>query len=512
MILEKNINMYSSKTSTIGLVELPQFGLINSDGQNLIFEDRKRGVLISKQVLLSSLQAEGFDAQLVNLKSGDYQEEYGKVSWRGAKLSKVYLGEKIDALDSLAYDAWGITNNFSQQREIACLTIKHLASKGRPVVVGGSDVIAEPELYLRAGASAIVLDKSGAANGPIMRYVLGKTSREELSGVILAEGPQPPLRSRRTLSPQDWTLPELSVVKQCLGTQYKGVPFPEGESLIGSIFTDIGCDRKCDFCQTPDYRLGYWAMSPKRVLQWAELQQEAGAWAIMLTSDQFLARIVKKGGREDILEIMKELREMGLSFFWNNGIELKKMTLGRGINRKQNLDFRPDEELISALWNWDGKVGCYFAYIPAERPIAGRENYKKLLPWQEHCDIMKMIVRAGVPHLRYGVIIGFADDSNETLLRLEEALCTLYEDLITINPSLKFQITPVSISPIPGTPQGIKLRQSGLLRFDDPSIFGSAWTTSVDTHYLSYEQVFDWQKRLTQIGNPYMKHGMNYTD
>ena len=170
--------MHLSKTSTIGLVELPQFGLVNSDGKNLIFEDRKNGVLISKQVLLSSLQAEGFEAQLVNLKSGDYQEEYGKVIWRGAKLSKVYLGEKIDTLDPLAYDAWGITNNFSQQREIACITIQHLASKGRPVVVGGSDVIAEPQLYLRAGASAIVLDKSGAANGPIMRYVLGKTSRE----------------------------------------------------------------------------------------------------------------------------------------------------------------------------------------------------------------------------------------------------------------------------------------------------------------------------------------------
>ncbi len=28
--------------------------------------------------------------------------------------------------------------------------------------------------------------------------------------------------------------------------------------------------------------------------------------------------------------------------------------------------------------------------IPAERPVFGREAYKKLLPWQEHCTLMKL--------------------------------------------------------------------------------------------------------------------------
>ncbi|EDN68034.1 hypothetical protein BGP_2423 [Beggiatoa sp. PS] len=49
----------------------------------------------------------------------------------------------------------------------------------------------------------------------------------------------------------------------------------------------------------------------------------------------------------------------------------------------------------------------------------------------------------------------------------------------------------------------------GLLRFDDPNIFGSIWTTSVDTHYLSYKEVFEWQKRLTQVGRSrYMENGV----
>lgn len=165
--------MISLKPPTIGLVELPELGLFDPSGKNWL-ADRRGTALISKQVLLANLQASGFEVQLLNLRKGEHQEAFGKVRWNDTELTKAYLGQKIDVLDPLAYDAWGVTNNFSQHRDIACMTIKHLASKGRPVVVGGSDAIAEPQVYLAAGAAAVVLDKSGAANGPIMDYVLGK--------------------------------------------------------------------------------------------------------------------------------------------------------------------------------------------------------------------------------------------------------------------------------------------------------------------------------------------------
>jgi hypothetical protein len=498
--------MITQNAPTIGVVELPDFRLIDPKGENWFSgsrnQDRKNLPMISKQVLLSSLQAEGFDAQLINLVNGDYQGEYGKVIWKGTELTKVYLGKKIDALDPSAYDAWGITNNFSQLREIAGITIKHLTSKGKPVVVGGSDAIAEPQFYLAAGATAVVLDKSGAANGPIMGYLLGKKPKEELSGVILANGNQPPPRARRPLSPQDWPLPNLSVAKQCLGLGHANFNFPEERLPIGSIFTDIGCDRRCDFCQTPEYHIGYRAMSPERVLQWLKIQKQAGAKSVLSHSDQFLGRILRKGGKDEILEIMKAIRELELAVCWTNGLELKKMTLGRGINRK-NTDLTPDEELISAVLGWNGKAGCYSAFIPAERPIFGQQNYAKLMPWQEHCQIVKAIVQAGTPSLVYGVIIGFADDSDETLSHLEEALWKLYEDVLAMNPSQEFQVLPMAIAPIPGTQQGINMRQSGLLRFDEPSIFGGIFTPSVDTHYLSYEEIANWQTRLAQIGNQY---------
>ena len=45
----------------------------------------------------------------------------------------------------------------------------------------------------------------------------------------------------------------------------------------GAVFPDLGCDRKCDFCQTPTYKTGYKRMTPERTLQWFARQQEAGA-------------------------------------------------------------------------------------------------------------------------------------------------------------------------------------------------------------------------------------------
>nr|VFK10784.1 MAG: hypothetical protein BECKLPF1236B_GA0070989_10163 [Candidatus Kentron sp. LPFa] len=498
--------MALQKIPTIGLIELPLIGLLDRGGtfqSELEINHYNDYPLVSKQILLSNLRAAGFDARLIDLRKGDHQEEYGRVTWRNTEYSKVYLGGRIQDLDPLAHTVWGITNNFAAHREIACLTIKHLANEGRPVIVGGSDAIAEPQPYLAAGAAAIVLDKSGAANAPLLDFILGRAPREELSGVILANTDrQPPARIRHLLHPQDWPIPDKSVIEQCLGTQYSGTSMPKNRLKLGSVMTEIGCDRHCDFCQTPDYRLGYRAMSPERVLSWLVAQKEAGARSVPNYSDQFLGRILKKGGRNDILAIMRSSRELELAICWPNGLELKKATLGRGIERKGRTDMTPDEELIEALWGWDGKTGCYAAYIPAERPVFGQENYAKLLPWQDHCRIMESIARAGVPNIRYGIMIGFEDDSDESLLRLEEAVSELYERILAINASVNFQVTPLSLVPIPGTPQWNTVCNSDLLRFDDPSIFGNFRTSVVDTRYLDYGKIADWQAHLMRIGAP----------
>lgn len=487
----------TNKSLTIGLVEVPALGLYDPEGHNWTALYRKNA-LLSKQVLIADLQAGGFDAQLVNLKDGGCKEPFGEVTWKGMNLTKAYVGQRIFDLDPEIYDAWGVTVNFTQERQVACMTIAHLSSKGKPVVVGGSDAIAEPQHYLAAGAAAIVLDKSGAANWSVFDCVLNQPQREELSGVILADGRYFPPRTRAK-SPDEWALPSVELARQCLGQEYSEEPFIEELVPIGSVYPDIGCDRKCDFCQTPTYTSGYRRMSPKTTLQWLARQKEAGAKCTIMGSDQFLGRVLFPDGREEILEITRGAREMGMPLLWPNGLELRKATLGRGRNY-ENTDLTPDEELVEALWGWDGKVGGFLGYIPAERPVVGRESYSKLLPWQQHCDMMKTIVQVGLPVIVYGLIIGFPDDNHDSLLRLEDAVLDLHQQLRAINPNLEFQVASYAISPIPGTPQGETIRKSGLLRFDDPSIVGGLWTPSCDTHNLSYEDISEWQLRLTQIG------------
>jgi len=486
------MTIVANKYPTIGLIEVPATGLYDAEGKNWTSLFRHRS-LISKQVLIADLQAGGFDARLVNLRDENYSEEFGQIFWKGMTLRKTYVGGKISEIDPHAYDAWGITVNFSQDRQVSCMLIDHLAKGGCPIVVGGSDAVAEPQHYLKAGAAAVVQDKSGAANWAIFDYVLGKTPREDLTGVVLADGKQY-ARKHKAKSPEDWALPSVEVARECMGT----LPNVQGVVPIGSIVADIGCDRSCDFCQTPTYGTGFRRMTPATTLKWMARQKEAGARSIYIGSDQFLARGLFPGGREEILEITNGAREMGMSLMWPNGLELRKATVGHGRNY-EDTDLRPDEEVIEALFGWDGKVGCTLAYIPAERPVFGRESYKKLLPWQEHCTLMKSVVRTGVPVIAYGIIIGLPDDDHDSLLHPEEAISGLVDELVEINPKVEFQIACYSIAPLPGTPQSQNLRNSGLLQFEDSCVWGGLWTPTCNTNHLTYEQVSDWQIRLSKI-------------
>ncbi len=482
------------KAGKIGLIELPALRLYDSQGNRWMSHRKDYPPLGSKQVLISGLQEGGFDAHLINLKKGDKTTEFGNVRWKGTDLTKAYSGTKIEDIDYGEYDCWGITVNMSTDREIACMLIKHLAPGGKPIVVGGSDAIATPETYIRAGAAAVVLDKSGAVNCSVFDHVLGNPPRQELGKVMLADGTRPSAKIR-VMSPEAWPLPSVGLVRECMGnTGYSA----EGLMPSGSLISDIGCDHNCDFCQTSSYKLGYHSMSPERALRWIEIQKEAGAKSLVMWSDQFLGRLLRAGGRDEIFKIMKGIRELGIPINWDNGMDLRKLTLGHGL--RGNNDLRPDSELIDTIFKWDGKIGTCISYIPGERPVFGRENYRKLLPWQEHLRMLRSIVRTGVPYLHYGVVIGFPDESSESLSYLEEAMYELRHEVMTVNSALTFLIFPFALIPIPGTVQEVNIRKSGLLRFEDPFLRGY-WTPTVDSHHLSYEEISDWQMRLFRINS-----------
>ena len=472
----------------VGLIELLAPKLLDPDGNNWTAL-RQHEPLGGKQILAGSL-CRDFDVELVNLKKGDEVVDMGNVRWKSTVLRKKAVGTDWRSLDPSQYDVWGVTNNYLQEQEIACAVISHLASRGAKVIAGGSDAFAEPHPYLDAGAAFVVLDKSGASNVAAIQMVLylpcdGPFALMSKAGLLRNGRPQ--------MTPGDWTMPSVEFVRQTLGTKYWEGRVLDKMLPIGAVMLDHGCDRRCDFCETPTYKLGYQHMSGKRTREWVALQKEAGARSFVCLSDQFLGRVLWKTGKSEVLEITNGFRELGLPVLWGNGLELAKATLGRGL---KNADSRPDRELVEALWGWDGKTGCAQAYIPAERPLEGSKAYAKLLEWRSHVELLKAIVSAGVPDLAYGVIVGLPEDSNESLSRLLDAIVELKSTLKQVNPRLKFRVTPFAVRPIPGTTMAANLRISGLLRFTDPAILGGFWTACADTMFLSYEEVSDWQMRI----------------
>ncbi|MFF5676065.1 radical SAM protein [Streptomyces hygroscopicus] len=477
----------------VGLIELPALKLLDGQGLNWTAL-RQSEPLASKQILLAQLLHEGFDASLVDLKDAVSEWKFGETTWRGRRLTKVAVGRSWTELDPREFEVWGVTINYLQEREIACEAISYLARGGGRVVVGGSDAFAEPEPYLRAGADVVIRDKSGAANVAAIRWLAGGGSADDLTGVALADGTARPAR-RPPMSPQEWPVPDVSVVQQTLGTEYWEAPLPESLKPIGVSMLDLGCDRHCDFCETPTYRLGYKAMTPERADEWLTAQRDAGARSVIILSDQFLGRVLWPDGREKILQIMAAARRLGIAVLWGNGIEINKATLGRG---KRDSDKTPDEELVSALWGWDGQTGCAQVYVPAERPSAGPTSYEKLMPWRQHVTMMEAITKAGVPDINYGVIVGLPEDSDQELKRTLELVHEVRDRLLGINPKLRFRVMPFALRPLPGTPQSEQLKRHKLLRFDDSAILGGFWTACADTRHLSYEQVSDWQTRFIE--------------
>lgn len=473
----------------IGLIELPMMALRDSADSNWT-TFRQGEPLVSKLILAGSLQ-EHYDVDIVDLKNGNERIDLGPITWNDTTYRKFAIGRDWLSLRADAYDVWGVSCNFLQYREIACRVIRHVASNGGLVIVGGSDAVGEPDIYLKAGATLVVLDKSGGSNIGAIELALGNETVlpyivQTKSGILRSGKPR--------LHPDQWPLPNLPVTRQTLGMKaWDDLSYPPELLPIGTLILDHGCDRHCDFCETPTYKLGYQAMSPERALQWVDRIKEAGAKSFVCCSDQFLGRILWDGGRREILEIVNGFRERGMPVAWSNGLEIAKATRGRG---HAGSDRTPDRELVHAVWGWDGSVGCVQAYIPAERPLEGAASYAKLLEWQDHVRMVETIVEAGMPDLYYGVIIGLEQDSDETLSRLLEAIVGLKEQLLRINPRLGFTVQPYSIRPLPGTPMSRHLHESGLLRFSDPAIVGGWWTPCADTRYLSYRQVAQWQQRI----------------
>ncbi len=483
----------------ICLIQTPVALLRDDEGKN--FTD---SILIGStpQALIGSLEAAGHSVTRFSMRDGTHVHAFDSVSWNGKKLHPIALGKRLEDIPLDQFDVFGITSNFHMEQAIVLWVIEFLSKNNKKVVVGGTDAIAQPERYLQAGATVVVLDKSGGSNAGAIEIALTGSTEKPIRAHIQGVG-QVVAGSWR-LTPNNWQLPSVEQVRGLLENRWRDT-LPQDRFPFTSLVLDYGCDQACDFCMTRrngPYGLSYSYMSPDVVGRWLELQCLSGARTVNTMSDQFLGRLLWEGGRDVVFETMRQFRERGLSWMFRNGIEISKLTKGVSIDRtlriREESDLTPDVELVQAVYGEQ----CIQAFIPLERPLEGTERYQKLMHWRGVVEMCKAIVRSGAPDLLFGVIIGLREDSHESLSRLDEALAELKRTLQKENPEVRLSINPTVLIPFPGIPLTDAYKRSGLMPDDPHSSLVTKFTPTMRTDHLSINELVSWQRKLCHHMDP----------
>lgn len=483
---------------SIGLIVPPHLSLRDREGTtwNTVFKNYCNG---SIPLIAGSLEAAGYSVSSYFLNSGNDCFPVNTVDWEGVELTEYVIGTHWQELAVGDHDVWGVTSNFHQFSDVALMVIRHIAQQGGRIVVGGSDTIAQPQKYIDAGASVVVLDKTGESNPAAIEYALSGRIDENVAYHLYVKDGGVIKTGRPRLKPDEWALPSIGHVAASLGTN---VWNQDSHAPVLALPLDIGCDRKCDFCQTPTYGFGYRHMSVEGLKPWVSLMKEAGARSLDIISDQFLGRILHKSkGRERIFEILDFLAAEKIPWHFKNGIEYMKLTRGRGI-KTDAASLELDHELIARVLGRSGSKGCGQILFPAERPLQGAEAYAKLSPeWETHLEVLKSAVSAGLPSLFYVFIIGFPEDDEESLSRLYEKVSEVRKELLKINPALNFTVSSNGISTFPGVPITGQFIQEGVRpSVVHPSLLNK-WTP-LPTKSLTAKEVLRWIVRFQEEFTP----------
>src|ERR1044072_1755069 len=126
-----------------------------------------------------------------------------------------------------------------------------------------------------------------------------------------------------------------------------------------------------------------------------------------------------------------------------------------------------DQELIEAMFQSDGRAGCYRSYIPLERIDASELPYRKLKAFDVERGILLSIAQQGVALLNLGVIIGNPAESYKSLSRTEERMLELKNEILDLTGGRTYPFANFFLHiPICGTNDYRLFHKEGRLAFD----------------------------------------------
>jgi hypothetical protein len=378
----------------------------------------------------SLLERRGFDTEIVDLRLAgwDRDETYKALNWEGYQITARRVGAPFSyADDAIATSEWiGLSSHFTFESGIVrdlIAYVKRINPRAK-VMVGGADVTARPNDYLRFGADLAFigdLDPTALDNKWLAPTVIG-----------------PYRHPFHELTDPDFSkLTRLAEYRDSHdGPVPAGVPYP-----IGFIYFTRGCPRECDFCESR--KTIFEALDTDLCETMLANYRRAGIRTLNFADDNLLLAAARKGGRAHLLRLLATMREMGFAWEYPNGLEI-----GRLVDRDGALD----EELMTALFSHrvdqtGNIVGAYRVYIPVET-FDHRADYSKLRPASVQDRIIEWLGRSGLPEIDFGVVL--PPDANEETFETTKRGYLGLRELITRGGNTKaryaiFHLIPISL-------------------------------------------------------------------
>jgi hypothetical protein len=497
-------------SAVITLIETPLALLRSKDGETVnAFRTNypKISQLIVAGLLRSRLPELGIQPEIrfVDMKGRDPKkiEPYGTVRYGGVTLDKLRVGMSFDDVRDVLLDSdiVGLTANFTQEANVVCDFTKFVKSvTNATVIVGGSDAIARPAHYLANGADVVILGEGENVGPRAIAALMNDGDLSTVDGIAYVD--ESSIRNhgqpKAQISMEDVAYPALDLAQLDEYYEDHEGTLPHGVRAPLIYFeSSRGCKMVCNFCTTPYLRKGYRYMTTECIRQWLNFFRGFEITTILLTEDNILSRLHYPGGRAEILEIFRLLREGEFAWEFSTGFEIGKLANSQGA-----LDYELIEAMFSCRMDSERFIGCYRSFVPIESlRDDGPKKFKKLRAWDVEKEILRAIAQAGLPAFGYGIMIGFVDDSPDTLSLTASRCEELREACSQANPSAVQHFQIFNNILLPGTPNFTKnLRHAKYNVEDHPELF-NFYTSTLDGLYFKHWDYYNKRQNLAAALN-----------
>lgn len=439
------------------------------------------------------------DIEIIDLQLGSEERFYKKFTYGPKELLCYGLGYPFEKFEAKYRETsiHGISSNFTNGAQLVADLAKYIkkVNPGSLVIVGGTDATFRPGFYLENGADMVIKGEGEYTFTRVLDAYVNKKDFAAIPNVCVKNGSYDDKIDKSALLDMNILKPmALDLVYDLYeyGDTGEGMPPDYVEKPYVCFETSRGCYNNCSFCTTPA-KGKYRYMTVDSVKKHFDYFKSKGIKTILFQEDNVLSRIQRnsKGeyiypaGREDIIEIFKLAREYRFSWEFANGLEFGKLFYNN------TYDYALCEAL---LWNEKNSArheGCYRVQIPIENLSDDADKkFPKLKSFSQQLEILKTIAQYGITYHNYNVIIGYPEDSAESLDNYISKCFTIKNELHKSCPDYNPYFNIFTLALLPGTADYKNFNSRLKFNIDRHPEVVSMYIPSMDTNSLSYYEVF----------------------